>query len=440
MKTITAEPGPHLEKSLGISGPIPNSIVTLLPGSLMTILLHANIPEKTMFLCQKFFVVKRHYEKERITYEHKSETFVGPRTLFTYLSNGRLFRRTAHSYQVRVPPSSKPTKVNDTGTIEWVRMPPILGLRHHYDGVLVETISGWYGWGDSLRGTTAMSRRPVSGAVVAGKLVYIPSIAGHSILRVQTQEKLVLFVTEAGTYMIGNPGMEFPFKSAGDPFNYNTLHAVPTLIPNSKGIMYWHIRGATVFGWGPRHPLVAAGDNYLGQLCLPIDEDFVSDLTPVPLDRKFDAVYTDSGATFILAGNQCHVAGDNGYGRLGIPIDDYEERVPMTTLPFVVLDVISCGYSTVFFTGDKLLVCGNNEEGNLTDDTATFIDEPCVLTGLDAKVTDVALDVDKLYIKADGKWYERGPGVKRGFTESSRMDSEEWHYLMHLAHPVSLKK
>ncbi len=348
MRPITADCDFPVDRTQDISGVLPNRLFTLIPSTMTAILKGAGLSnsdnDEVLFLCRKFFTIRRDYEAQRRQISQMGTTMS--------LNDGRLYAQgnnATHGCCVTTPGAVH------LPTDRWVRLPPVLDVWRGFGNWFARTTHGLYAWGqsgmDTRYGTLGTGTKVF--VVTRPARVALPDIAADEVLEICPFDCATFMRTATGWFACGTNFCGLL------GLGHTDQATAPTPVPNSRAITRWTSSNRATFAWTD-DGLMACGRNTWGQLGTGTgDVDSVTTLTPVPMPPGVHAVDVVCGvvSTFILADdNLCYVAGSNQYSQMGLIVARSPTPRP---LPFIVSGVVASMVNTVFITPSGPLICGD---------------------------------------------------------------------------------
>ncbi len=371
---------------MDIQGPLPNRIFTLIPSTVLAVLLagaSSDVPGQ-FFLCRKFLAVWNNYNRSKRTTENMGSII----SLF----DGRLF-----SYANNIRSKCGVNKSALWLPFEhWVRLPPVMDYWVGCGSWFAQTTRGLFAWGSNWSGQLGIASYS---RITRPCRVSIPQtvMATH----ISVFNDVAFIRISRGWLGVGlNDDSMLGLPNGG----YVTT---PTMVPGAENVIAWTSNRAT-FGI-TRTGLLGCGSNARGQL--GIDDDDAPSLTPIRLPRgagPVRKVVTDWESTFILCGQKCFVCGANDVGQLALGVFDEEVHTP-TELSFPVNDVVAHKFTIIFLSAGKLLGCGANDTHHVSPDGPASIITPVALN-MPWSVRRVTISHEALFVQRseDDTWFARG--------------------------------
>ncbi|KAG9397202.1 Regulator of chromosome condensation (RCC1) repeat [Carpediemonas membranifera] len=367
---------------------LPDTIFTLMPGTIVAILHHAEVPS-VQFICKKFYHCAMEEDKASEDYDFEATRL--------RLYHGRLY---TSGNNLAGQCGAEP----DTPWLcdfHWVRLPPVLDLASAGNATFAYTSQGIFAWGSNTHGRLGIGSHHVSDTCSAPRRVQLDGIR-----LVRPYERVTLFFTQTAIFAAGWN----KFGTAGVGSTKHHIIATPERVSVSGWVdEVWSFDRVTFFR--TRKGLFACGHNLNGALALGADEmpglvDRVIPspvLVPLPPDIRVTDVRHSGHSTFFLSGRRCFVAGANEFGQLGC---EHSVELPLTELELPVDDLISACGSTVLRSGCQLFACGSNIFSRFPLPGAT-LETPTPLS-LPWPVQAVALGNAFFAQREDGAWFTRG--------------------------------
>ncbi len=297
-----------------------------------------------------------------------------------------------------------------------VRVPTVLDVWHEYAACFIKTARGMYACGINKSGLGLGHTTPW---LMPERLPIEMEV--QEVIQFPTR---TLFRTNVEWLGCGNNS--YGALGLGNGTHYPT----PTAFED-KSITRWAGADTYAFAWTPRG-VMACGRNVANQCGVfgrndPSDGmrlEYIKELTPVrlPDDVKAnvdqivctaDDLFPNMSlfkpdrdrSTFFICGRRCFACGTNMYGELGIGTMG-DVLVP-TELPMAVDQVISCNYRSVFRSGDSLVACGYNCNGEINS-TEQYVVTPAPLHAPVDTLRVFITEGSFLLELADGSWVGRG--------------------------------
>ncbi len=425
-----------VDRSMNISGRIPNAIFTLVPSTTLAIFCaidSSSVRADVAFLCRKFYFATRTLDKgvphvNNAEFQDIDGNIIRQVTTVVH-SCGRLFCSGATDCgQCGVGVIDDDEIINP----RLIRLPAVLQVWHHRQVWFAKTALGLYGWGRGKNGQV--------GVGIEGHDVDKPAwVTDADVITVNQCVNATFFKISGGWLACGrNNQSQLGFPRSGPTPNVTR----PTPVPDSSDITRWKMIEETTFAWSTRG-LLACGkadagrcgigdahtetvtfeDGFVGLLRRRARRRAVSytvcpTLTPVALPDdvkgRVDRVVGSDESIYAICHNRCFTWGGASYERLGLPAPLNEhDTMPVTTpeeitASFPIDNIAVTDPTIVFISRGKLFGLGNNQYRIIasTGDrltTPTPIDTPGPFTRV------VLMGHINIYVRlTDGTWVGRG--------------------------------
>ncbi len=385
---ITADGDSLVSETVNIHGKLPNRIFTLIPPTIMSVLLAAGADRSTFFICRKFAVVEAYYARTRMIHEFDGAVIAE--------HDGRLF---SSGLNVDGACGVGSTALRLPGA-HWIRLPPVVAVYYGHRSWFARTTLGLFAWGANPVGKlgidspldTAPSPRPVA----------IPTCVSRSVSRVDTFDSTTFIQTPEGWLAAGYN--QFGQLGRPDP----TAAHRPVPVPGSGDVTRFYSCWTTTFAWTPG-ALLGCGATY--SHTLPVRDDTtltVARLTPLLVPDPVESVVTGHGSTFFFGDGRVLAVGTNEGGRLGLlTMGGFDECVTPFRVPVSAHDVTTVLGTTLFAPSTGAVYCGHPGPAF----PAPLGDTPHPLMPLPLPPGTVAVGLGEglaLARAADGVWYARG--------------------------------
>ncbi|KAG9395857.1 hypothetical protein J8273_2772 [Carpediemonas membranifera] len=306
---------------LNIGEQLPDEIYTLMPCTIVAILIHSGVSD-ARFICRKFLFVHHEFCRAR-----RSITDMGT-TIHHY--HGRLFGRGNNtSGQLAARAAWIPSLV-------WIRVPPVWAVWCAHGTTVASTVRGLVGWGHGtghkLVGPSGCWRKPrglgledVVGVKIEHDAIIAWTYWAIFVTSSVTRQSLDPKVGDCGWIRLGGAAAVWT-----GPFC--------TMIETEGRLLIC----------GPRH-LVGPGDR-TGTIDVgPVGSDKFPPIVDVLATSWTTYVLCESGVAF--------AGGDNHLCQLGVG-DEAEMVRDFTQLPFKVTNIVSDGLRTIFICPEAIMCCG----------------------------------------------------------------------------------
>ncbi len=373
--------------TVGLTGGLPNRVFTLVPSAICGILNAADLDtaarRDVAFLCKKFFLVTREYERNKAVHEDMG-------TIVT-LNDGRITAEGNNHQQrcgVNTPAVWLPTP-------RWVRLPPVLQLWSGYGSWYAKTTRGLYAWGHNVAGKL--------GAGTMSPCVPAPAFVGDI-------DPATITVTAAQSFFCtNNRGWLVCGKNYSGELGLGHTDEVTIPTPAScPSAARWYSNLGSTFIW-TKSGLMACGVNNAGQLGIGSGQWNVTTPTPVDLPAGFrtnvDQVVCKGNMTMIVAGRTGYICGLDHF-----IVGKRTLATPMP-LPFPIDDAVTHGKNALFLSNGQVLSSGNNASQQITASPhCLVVPTPAPLPlDLPGPARCVSAGDHAFFVQInDGSWWARG--------------------------------
>ncbi|KAG9397650.1 RCC1 repeat-containing protein [Carpediemonas membranifera] len=347
---------------------LPETLYTLLQGTLRTILVAAQMPESNWFLCRKFAFTKMVVEKDAETGTVGAVSFE--------LYHGRVAMKGPNGHGQLGDPASPAV----TGPV-WVRVPPVSSFFTNGLSSFAATSRGVYSWGSNTKGQLGVGS---SERLAAPRRAVFPSDFAQ-VERSSGHHRLHQFITEV------------MFST--------TAKTCPSSFIQTQS------------GW------LAAGCNKNGALGIGSDAQVVSTFQRVHLPADFisvDAVIL-ARASFWLKDGQCYCCGYNQDGSLGNRTKINAHTPAQLTVGAHDIDHFTVyGQSFIFLSDGRCWLTGPDRDGLVNHNnlyTNTWIStrslraaglSPNLLNYDRLHPSKIAIGYEKIFIRLTEQWLAIG--------------------------------
>ncbi len=404
-RDISAARDSHVDRTVGIDGPLPNRIFTLHPSTMVAALLAgAGLTGPvgsgsdwpiTMFLCRKFF------QAHRAALDDTRE-FTSLGTVVRLMSGRVMVHGTNLAHECGPDPT---TPWIPPDAARWLRMPPVSMVWSGGESWYAKTPFGLYSWGNNHHGKLGQDRHDEWG--VPGRVVLPGPVS-----QVRSLGRVCLFRTALGWWLAGWGDAVSYVPDLPDPIPDRCT--APRLLPGSGDVMEIHSDDRLTIGITTDRRLWTGATRKAEVIGWP---------DGIPVDR----VLTHNGALFVWGGGQCYAGGLNYYGQLGTG-EHAAESFPVRPVDTdgTVRDVATCT-TTVLLTDQGLMCTGWNDFSQFGS-MASRIATPVALP-VPWPVDKVCAGENCLLVRrvGDGAWLARGRDGEGGLgVGSDEMVVREW--------------